>query len=90
MPCHSGLARAGAQDFVVGDGDGFAHALLRGAGLALQAGAHAVHRDFGGLLARGLPADAIHHQEDAAVGVDVQGVFVVLAHAARIAGAGAH
>ena len=85
MPSHSGLARACAEDFVIGHGDGFADALLGGAGLALQAGAHALHRDLGGLLAGRLPANAVHHQEDAAVGVDVAGVFVVPAHAAGVA-----
>jgi hypothetical protein len=31
-----------------------------------------LHRDLRRLLARGLPADAVHHQEDAALGVHVQ------------------
>ncbi len=85
--CHSGLARAALDDLIVGHGDGFADALFGGAGLPLQARADAPHRDLGRLLARGLPADAIHHQEDAAVRIEVQGVLVVLAYPARIAGA---
>ena len=87
MPSHSGLSCGGAQNLVVGDGDGFADALLGGAGLALQAGAHALDGDLRGLLAGGLPADAVDHQEDAALGVDVPRVLVVLAHPADVAGA---
>ena len=85
MPSHSGLACAARENLVVGHGDGFADALLGGAGLAFQAGAHAVDGDLRGLLAGVLAADAVHHQEDAALGVDVQRVFVIAAHAAGIA-----
>ena len=79
------IAARGAQNLVIRHGDGFAHALFRGAGLPFQARPHAAHGDLGGLLARGLPADAVHHQENAALRVDMQRVFVVLAHRARVA-----
>ena len=88
MPSQSGLIGGGAKNFVVGQRNGFADALLGGAGLALQARAHAFHGDLRGLLAGGVTADAVDHQEDAAVGVDVPGVFVVPAHPAHVAGAG--
>ena len=90
MPSPFRIGARGAQNLVVGHGDGLADALFGGAGLALQARAHALHGDLGGLLAGGLAADAIHHQEDAALGVDVERVFVVPAHPAGVAGARAH
>ena len=55
------------------------------AGLPLQPRAHALHRNLRRLLARGLPADAIHHQEDAALRVHVERVLVVAPHAAGVA-----
>jgi len=80
---HALIFRVGAghlEDFVVGDGDGLADALFGGAGLALEAAADAGLGDGGGAFAGGLPANAVHHQEDAALGVAVDAVFVVLPH----------
>ncbi len=74
-----------AQNLIVGHRDGLANALLGGAGLALQAGAYTLHRNRRRLLARGLAADAIHHQENAALLVDVERVLVVAANAAWVA-----
>ena len=79
------IGTGGAQDFVVGHGDGFADALLGRAGLPLQARAHAPDGDLRGLFTGGLPADAVHHEKDAAVRVDVKRIFVVPAHQPRIA-----
>ena len=80
------IAARRAQNLIVGHGDGLANALFGGPGLSFQARAHAVYRDRGGLFARGLSANAVHHQEDAALRVDVECVFVVAAHPARVAG----
>ena len=89
---HSLPLRVGARDieyFVVGDGDGFADALLGGAGLPLQAAPDARLRNRRRLLARRLPAHAVDHQEDAAVHVVVDAVLVILADQARVAVGGA-
>ncbi len=85
MPGPFGIFTGGAQNFVIGHGDGLADALLGGAGLALQARAQTGDGDFGGLLAGGLPANPIHHAEDAAVGVQVEGVFVIVANPPGVA-----
>src|SRR5258708_7014868 len=52
------IAAGGTQDFVVCHGDGFAQALLGGAGLPLEARADPRYRDFRSLLAGGRAADA--------------------------------
>ncbi len=83
LPLRVGARRP--QDFVVGHRDGLAYALLGSAGLALQARANALHRKRRRLFPRGLAADAIHHQEDAALLIDVEGVLVVTADASGIA-----
>ena len=70
-PLPFGIAARLPQDFVVGHGDGFADALLGGAGLAFEARADTAHGDLGGLFAGGLAADAVDHEENAALGVDV-------------------
>src|ERR1039458_7885087 len=61
------IAARRRQDFVVRHGDGFADALLHGARLALQPRAHPPHGDLRRLLAGGLSADAVHHQENPAL-----------------------
>src|SRR5581483_6029536 len=72
-----GVAFGGAQDLIVGHGNGFADALLDGTALAFEARAQAGHGDLGGLFAGCLAADANHDEEDAAVGIDVERIFVV-------------
>src|ERR1035437_5379117 len=73
------------QNFVVGHGDRLADALFHGAGLPLQARAPPLHGHLRRLLAGSLPADAVYHQEDAALRVDMERVLVVAPHAARVA-----
>src|ERR1017187_10218948 len=73
------------QSFVVGHGDRLADALFHGAGLPLQARAHPLHGDLRPLPAGSLPADAVYHQEDAALRVDMERVLVVAPHASRVA-----
>ena len=89
IPDHSRIAPRQAQDLVIGDGNGFADALGRIPGLALQAIADHRERDVGGLLARRVPADAVDHQEDAALGIAMNAVLVVGPHPPGIAFRGA-
>ena len=83
-----GIGARGFENLIIGDGDGFADALFGGAGLTLKAGAEALDGDGGGFFASGLAADAIDDEEDAAVGVDVEGILVISADAAGVGAAG--
>ena len=80
--------RAAAHDLVVRDRDRLAHAILDPPGLALETLLEEVDRDRSGGFARGLAADAVHHDQDAALGVHVDPVLVVVADHARVGGAG--
>src|SRR5262249_11531557 len=77
----------GPQNFVVGHGDGFADALLGGAGLAFEPPAHTFDRNRGGPLTCVLSANTVDHQEDAAIGIGVPRIFGVAADSPRVAAA---
>ena len=83
-----GIAARRTQNFVVGHGNGLAHALLGGAGLPFQTRAHPPDSNFGGLLAGRLPADTVDHEENAALRIHVQRVFIISPHEPRIASPG--
>jgi hypothetical protein len=83
-----GIGLRSFEDFIIGDGDGFADALFGGASLALKAGTEALDGNGRGFFAGSLTADAIDDEEDAAVGVNVEGVLIVSADAAGVGAAG--
>ena len=85
MPRSSGRAAASSIDAVVGAGDGLPDALLA----IERAFADRLHGGLGRQLAGRLAAHSIHHQEDAALGVDPVAVLVALAHQAGIGGGAA-
>ncbi len=88
MPSHSGLERAAVRISLLAMAMASRMRLLGGAGLTLEAGADAFDSDGGGLFAGGLSADAIDDQEDAAVGIEVEGVLVVAADASGVGAGG--
>ena len=71
-----GPERREPVDFVVGEGNGLAHAILDRAGLALEARAQHRQRGLGRLLARRLAADAVDDDEETARGVAVETILV--------------
>jgi hypothetical protein len=73
------------QDLPVGERDRLAHTLLGRARPALETGANDVVRDPRRDFTGGVPADAVHDEEDPVLRVDVEAVLVVLARAAAIA-----
>ena len=80
-----GRALGPLEDLVVGDGNGFAHALGgRAEGTAQPVQDH-VARDRGRDFAGRGTADAVDHAVDAASGIDERQILVVVAHAAGVA-----
>ena len=84
MPASSRRSAGAAEDLVVGERDGLAHALRGRAERTRQPLEDDVVRDGRGDLAGRLPADAVDHAEDAALRVDERHVFVVGPDAAGI------
>ena len=80
--------RRAPMDFVVGDGDRFADAIVDRTGLALEPGAKHRDRGVGRLFARGVAAHAVDDEEDAAGRIVVEAVFVLrpLQSGMRVAG----
>src|SRR5262245_48164607 len=76
------------MDFVVGDRDGFADALVHGARLTLEAGTQHRERERGGFAAGGLPAHAVDDHEQAAGRVHVESILVVFALQPGVGAAG--
>ena len=87
---HSGPFRIGpreAVDLVVGERDRFAQPLLGRTGRPLESGTHLQQRGLGCNLPPGMATDTVDDDEDAAVGIAMETILVVLPDAARIASA---
>jgi hypothetical protein len=66
-----------AEDAIIGGGDGGFDALFGGSIGPSHGLADGLHGRLRGQLAGGLPTNAIHYQEQAAIGVHPKAVFVV-------------
>ena len=66
-----------AKNFVVGHRDRFANAVAKAAGLSFEPGSHPVHRYFRRLFASCLATNAIDHQKNASLDIEVKTIFVV-------------
>jgi hypothetical protein len=66
-----------AKDFVIGHRDGFTNAVAQAPGLSFEPGSHPVQSYFRRLFASCLTTNAIDHQENAPLGIQVKTIFVV-------------
>src|SRR4029078_5122289 len=76
------------MDFIVGESNGVAHAILDRSGFALQTRTNDREGGLGRLLAGGLAANAVDNKEDTACGVAMKAIFVAGALQTRVAVAG--
>lgn len=72
-----GVGLGEAEDFVVGEGDGFAEALFGGAGLTGEAFTQDIDGGFGGVLPGGVATDTVDDGEDAVIGIGEVAVLVI-------------
>ena len=95
FPCVTRLSQA--KNFVVGHCDRLTNAVAQAAGLSFEPGSHPVQGYFRCLFPGGLTSNAINHQKNAPLDIEVKSIFVICPQKARMSfacapkcGRGAH
>src|SRR5262249_35479124 len=84
-----GMGARRPKNFIVGHRDGLRDTFRGASRLAFQAAANPGQRNLGRLLASSLTANAVDHDEDATLGVNMDSVLIVEANDPRMAISGA-